>query len=75
MPAVVKLLLAEGLLNGDCKTVTGKTLRENVKDLPGLFPSRKSAVSITATNGAQPEFRRAPPEPLSGTSAPRPGPA
>ena len=36
IPAVVKLLLAEGMLNGDCMTVTGKTLRENVKDVPGL---------------------------------------
>lgn len=36
VPAVIKLLIAEGLLNGDCVTVTGRTLRENVKDLPGL---------------------------------------
>jgi len=36
VPAVIKMLLDEGMLNGDCMTVTGKTLRENVKDLPGL---------------------------------------
>ncbi len=36
LPAVHKMLLEEGLLHGDCLTVTGKTLRENVKDLPGL---------------------------------------
>jgi dihydroxy-acid dehydratase len=36
VPAVVKMLLEEGLLNGDCITVTGKTLSQNVKDLPGL---------------------------------------
>ena len=36
IPAVMKMLLDEKLLNGDCVTVTGKTLRENVKDLPGL---------------------------------------
>src|ERR1051325_5891806 len=36
IPAVVKLLLDENLLNGDCVTCTGKTLKENVKDLPGL---------------------------------------
>ncbi|MBV8553787.1 MAG: dihydroxy-acid dehydratase [Acidobacteriaceae bacterium] len=36
IPAVCKMLLDEGLLNGDCITATGKTLRENVKDLPGL---------------------------------------
>ncbi len=35
-PAVIKLLLAEGLMTGDCMTVTGKTLAENVADLPGL---------------------------------------
>ncbi len=35
-PAVMKLLLAEGLLNGDCLTVTGKTIAENLADLPGL---------------------------------------
>ncbi len=36
IPAVIKMLLEPGLLNGDCMTVTGKTLAENVKDLPGL---------------------------------------
>ena len=36
LPAVTKMLLDEGLLHGDCVTVTGKTVRENVKDLPGL---------------------------------------
>jgi dihydroxy-acid dehydratase len=35
-PAVLKYLLEKGLLNGDCLTVTGKSLRENVADLPGL---------------------------------------
>jgi dihydroxy-acid dehydratase len=36
VPAVMKLLLAEGLLHGDCLTVTGKTLAENLADMPGL---------------------------------------
>jgi dihydroxy-acid dehydratase len=36
LPAVLQMLLEEGLLHGDCVTVTGKTLRENLKDLPGL---------------------------------------
>ena len=35
-PAVIKYLLAEGLMTGDCMTVTGKTLAENVADLPGF---------------------------------------
>ncbi|RHZ06300.1 hypothetical protein DYB31_007409, partial [Aphanomyces astaci] len=33
---VIKYLLEKGLLNGDCLTVTGKTLAENVEHLPGL---------------------------------------
>jgi dihydroxy-acid dehydratase len=35
-PAVMKYLLEQGLMNGDCLTVTGKTLAENLADLPGL---------------------------------------
>ncbi len=35
-PAVMKYLLAEGLINGDCMTVTGKTVAENLAALPGL---------------------------------------
>jgi len=35
-PAVMKYLLEEGMLNGDCLTVTGKTIAENLADLPGL---------------------------------------
>ncbi|MDH3213451.1 MAG: dihydroxy-acid dehydratase [Myxococcales bacterium] len=35
-PAVMKLCLDHGALNGDCLTVTGKTLAENVAELPGL---------------------------------------
>ncbi len=35
-PAVMKYLLAEGLINGDLLTVTGKTIAENLADLPGL---------------------------------------
>ena len=36
IPAVMKMMLEEGILNGDCLTVTGKTIAENLKDLPGL---------------------------------------
>jgi len=35
-PAVMKYLLEKGLLNGDCLTVTGKTLAENLRELSGL---------------------------------------
>jgi dihydroxy-acid dehydratase len=35
-PAVMKYLLDQGMLNGDCLTVTGKTLAENLAGLPSL---------------------------------------
>ena len=35
-PALMKYLLEKGLLDGSCMTVTGKTLAENLKDVPGL---------------------------------------
>lgn len=35
-PAVLKYLLEKGLIDGDCLTVTGKTLGENLSSLPGL---------------------------------------
>jgi len=36
IPAVMKYLLAEGLIDGTCMTVTGKTIAENLADLPAL---------------------------------------
>src|SRR5215510_14351562 len=36
LPAVMKYLLSKGLLNGDCLTVTGKTIAENLKDAQDL---------------------------------------
>lgn len=36
VPAVMKLLLEAGMLHGDCLTVTGKTLAENLADAPDL---------------------------------------
>jgi dihydroxy-acid dehydratase len=35
-PAVLKYLLEKGLIDGNCITVTGKTLAENLAALPGL---------------------------------------
>ena len=35
-PAVLKLLLDHGALDGDCLTVTGRSLAENLAELPGL---------------------------------------
>jgi dihydroxy-acid dehydratase len=40
--AVMKYLLQEGLLHGDCMTVTGKTIAENLADTPNLdFDNQK----------------------------------
>ena len=36
IPAVLKYLLKNELLHGDCLTVTGKTLAENLKNVPDL---------------------------------------
>lgn len=36
VPAVMKYLLKEGLLHGDCLTVTGKTMTENLATVPDL---------------------------------------
>lgn len=36
VPAVMKMMLREGLLHGDCLTVTGKTVAENLEKLPDL---------------------------------------
>jgi dihydroxy-acid dehydratase len=35
-PGILRYLLSEGLINGDCLTVTGKTMAENLADLPDL---------------------------------------
>ncbi|GAB3360012.1 dihydroxy-acid dehydratase [Arachidicoccus ginsenosidivorans] len=35
-PAVMKYLLSKGLIHGDCLTVTGKTIAENLADAPDL---------------------------------------
>jgi dihydroxy-acid dehydratase len=41
VPAVMKFMLENGMLHGDCLTVTGKTVAENLADLPGLLPHQK----------------------------------
>lgn len=37
VPAVMKFMLENGMLHGDCLTVTGKTIAENLAELPGLL--------------------------------------
>jgi len=41
IPAVLKYLLEAGLLHGDCLTVTGKTLAENLANLADLSPDQE----------------------------------
>lgn len=36
IPAVMKFMLEEGMLHGDCLTVTGKTIAENLASVPSL---------------------------------------
>lgn len=46
--AVMKYLLQEGLLYGDCMTVTGKTIAENLAEIPSLdFDNQKIIYPIT----------------------------
>lgn len=47
IPAVMKMLLEAKLLNGDCLTVTGKTMRENLATLPELKEGQEIVHSLT----------------------------
>jgi dihydroxy-acid dehydratase len=40
-PAVMKYLLEAGLMNGECMTVTGRTMAENLRELPGLSETQE----------------------------------
>ncbi|MGI9429983.1 MAG: dihydroxy-acid dehydratase, partial [Bythopirellula sp.] len=46
-PAVMKMLLDEGLINGECLTVTGKTVAENLADLPELAAGQEVVRPLT----------------------------
>ncbi|MFM7704405.1 MAG: dihydroxy-acid dehydratase, partial [Rubrivivax sp.] len=41
IPAVMKALLDAGLLHGECMTITGKTLAENLASVPPLRPDQQ----------------------------------
>ena len=41
IPAVMKQLLKAGLLHGDCITITGRTVAENLADVPDLSPDQE----------------------------------
>ncbi len=40
IPGVLKIMLREGYLHGDCMTVTGKTLAENLAEVPDLHDDK-----------------------------------
>lgn len=40
-PAVMKFMLEHGMLHGDCLTITGKTVAENLADVPGLLEGQQ----------------------------------
>ncbi|MEN9685962.1 MAG: dihydroxy-acid dehydratase [Bacteroidota bacterium] len=44
VPAVMKYLLKKGLLHGDCLTVTGKTIAENLATVPDLDFNRQKII-------------------------------
>ena len=41
VPGVMKYLLAEGLIHGECLSVTGRSIAENLESLPGLNASQE----------------------------------
>jgi dihydroxy-acid dehydratase len=47
IPAVMKYMLEEGMLHGDCLTVTGKTIAENLADVGPLKVGQKVIRSVS----------------------------
>jgi dihydroxy-acid dehydratase len=43
-PAVLRALLDQGLLHGDCITVTGKTLAENLANVPSVYSKPQDVI-------------------------------
>ena len=46
VPGVMKYLLKEGLLHGDCLTVTGKTIAENLAAVPDLHEGQQVVFEV-----------------------------
>jgi len=44
IPQVMRLLLDAGLLHGDCMTITGKTVAENLAGLPAAPPAEQDVI-------------------------------
>ncbi len=66
IPALMKYLLDEGLLHGDCLTVTGNTLAENLKDVSPLAADQKIIQPLN-----QPVHKRGHIQILRGNLAPQ----
>ena len=58
VPVVMKALLDAGLLHGDCLTVTGRTMAENLAD---IAPPDLDGKVLRALSRADPPDRRASP--------------
>ena len=65
IPGLMKYLLAEGMLHGDCLTVTGKTLAENLEDAAALTKGQKVISTLE-----QPVHKRGHIQILRGNLAP-----
>jgi dihydroxy-acid dehydratase len=48
IPQVMKLLLDAGLLHGDCITITGKTVAENLAGIPSVPPAGQEVIRSVA---------------------------
>ena len=46
LPAVMRYLLEQGLLNGDCMTVTGQSIADNLAQVPPLTPGQDVVHSL-----------------------------
>ena len=44
IPQVMKALLGAGLLHGDCMTITGRTVAENLADVPEATPESRAVI-------------------------------
>ena len=44
IPQVMKMMLNAGMIHGDCLTVTGKTVAENLKDIPHRPPTNQDVI-------------------------------
>ncbi|MFM8666559.1 MAG: dihydroxy-acid dehydratase [Betaproteobacteria bacterium] len=53
IPALMKEMLKHGLLHGDCITITGKTVAENLADVPDLDPNQDVILPVSKPIYAQ----------------------